>query len=363
MNNGVANVPVAQTNVLGAVKAPGTYGVSVFGGGSAGTLALNPASGDQIKAGNSSYNPITPVNTAPTTFYGLAKAAGADMASSSNAVGNYTPEAKAAIWNMLGLDGSSFIKSDWELIREDTVTNTTEADIEITVDGNGNAFELTDIRIKMIAPQQETVFSQGTFGRITVGCSDNTSQYLYFGEWSNSANASPKIAYGTIEQFGNMGQKYWVRPTTSGIDNTALLTRSNITDGADMWFFGEKIFNKITIASITGTVKYRLYGKRKRAALNSAVINVSGSTPSITALPGHQYICSEVSTLAVSVPASGCIDVRFESGSTATILTVMPPTGKTMKWANGFDPTALNANTVYEINILDGEYGVACTWT
>jgi hypothetical protein len=92
------------------------------------------------------------------------------------------------------------------------------------------------------------------------------------------------------------------------------------------------------------------------------VVQVSGTTPSITALPGIQYICGEVATLDITLPASGCVDVVFESGSTATVLTVTPPTGVTLKWANGFDPTALDANTTYEINIKNG-LGVVGTWT
>lgn len=91
-------------------------------------------------------------------------------------------------------------------------------------------------------------------------------------------------------------------------------------------------------------------------------VSVSGTTPSITALPGIQYICGEVSTLDITLPASGCVDVVFESGSTPTVLTVTPPNGVTVKWANGFDPTALEADTTYEINIKDG-LGVAANWT
>ena len=93
--------------------------------------------------------------------------------------------------------------------------------------------------------------------------------------------------------------------------------------------------------------------------------SVSGTTPSITGVAGHRYICGECSTLSVTAPASGCIDVLFESGSTATVLTVTSAkTGvSAIKWANGFDPTNLEANTIYELNILDGEYGVSCSWT
>lgn len=94
----------------------------------------------------------------------------------------------------------------------------------------------------------------------------------------------------------------------------------------------------------------------------SGSVSVSGTTPSITALPGIQYVCGEVATLDITLPSSGIVDVVFESGSTATVLTITPPTGVTLKWANGFDPTALEANATYEINIMDG-LGVGVGWT
>ena len=96
-----------------------------------------------------------------------------------------------------------------------------------------------------------------------------------------------------------------------------------------------------------------------------AVINaittttVEGSTPTITALPGVRYVCGECTTLDVTLPASGIVDVTFESGSTPTVLTITPPTGVTLKWANGFDPTSLDANVVYAIKVTDGEYAAA----
>jgi len=92
------------------------------------------------------------------------------------------------------------------------------------------------------------------------------------------------------------------------------------------------------------------------------VITVTGATPSIAAQMDTQYLCGEVSTLDITLPESGMVDVVFESGATPTVLTVTPPAGQTVRWANDFDATALEANTTYEINILNG-LGVAVGWT
>lgn len=116
------------------------------------------------------------------------------------------------------------------------------------------------------------------------------------------------------------------------------------------------------------TVTVGTYPEKSLSAISNmlnAPVSVSGSTPSITAKSGVRYICGECSTLSITAPASGCIDVLFTSGSTATVLTVSSAkTGvSAIKWAGGFDPTSLEANTTYEVNILDGEFGVVGSWT
>lgn len=96
--------------------------------------------------------------------------------------------------------------------------------------------------------------------------------------------------------------------------------------------------------------------------LNGSV-SISGSVVTLNARAGVRYVCGEVAILDISTPVSGIIDVIFTSGSTPTVLSIAPPTAMTMKWANEFDPTNLDANTTYEISIMDGVYGVVCTWT
>ena len=86
-------------------------------------------------------------------------------------------------------------------------------------------------------------------------------------------------------------------------------------------------------------------------------VNVSGTTPTITAETNTRYICGEVLSLSFTPCATGICDVRFTSGSTATVLT-LPNTVKMPEWWDG----TCEPNTVYEINILDGVYGAVMAW-
>lgn len=86
---------------------------------------------------------------------------------------------------------------------------------------------------------------------------------------------------------------------------------------------------------------------------------VTGTTVSITGVANTRYMCGEVSTISITPPQSGIIDVIFTSGSSVAVLTVP----STVKWPSGFDPTSLEANTTYELNIMDGVYGAVMKWT
>ena len=98
--------------------------------------------------------------------------------------------------------------------------------------------------------------------------------------------------------------------------------------------------------------------KSKISDMLNGSVTVSGTTPTIVAKSGIRYVCGELASLDFTPPASGICDVVFTSGSTPTVLTVP----STVKWANGFDPTSLDSDTTYELNIMDG-LGVAGAWT
>ena len=148
----------------------------------------------------------------------------------------------------------------------------------------------------------------------------------------------------------------------AGTDNYVITTTSAYYAA----FFGLAKAAGADMKNVSGS-QPGTYPEAQKSAISdmlNAPETISGTTPSITAKPGVRYICGEVSTLSITAPASGCIDVIFESGSTPTVLTVSSAkSGVTaIKWANGFDPTSLDANTTYEINILDGEFGVVGSW-
>ena len=85
---------------------------------------------------------------------------------------------------------------------------------------------------------------------------------------------------------------------------------------------------------------------------------VTGTTPTITGQPNTRYNCGEVTSISITPPSSGGVDVFFTSGSTPALLTVP----NTVVWPEWFDATTLDTNTVYEILIIDGTYGSVMTW-
>lgn len=92
--------------------------------------------------------------------------------------------------------------------------------------------------------------------------------------------------------------------------------------------------------------------------LRIKTVEVSGQTPTITAEENTRYICGEVTSLTFTPSEKGICDVRFTTASISTVLT-LPETVKLPSW---FDPTLLEAGTTYEINVLDGIYGVVMSW-
>lgn len=242
------------TNGIGTIAMASSEGV----GYNASSHSIYAAGADLniIKAGTNNYRGVPAGHQHEAVFYGLAKLAGADMASSSNPVGTYTDAAKVAIQKMLGI-----YQAPWELIREDTFTNASEADHIITVDGNGQAFELTDAVLFTVFPSQETGAKAGDYGRTYFYNGNTVVTVTYLGAVTISANAS---AYGGISKVVNHGGMI----ETSYVEYATMAThgylRASLLSGEGTPFnISSATIDKIVIRKITGTANYKLYGRRK----------------------------------------------------------------------------------------------------
>ena len=110
------------------------------------------------------------------------------------------------------------------------------------------------------------------------------------------------------------------------------------------------------VSSVNGkTGNVMLTAEDVGAAPAETVVEVSGTTPTITPAPNTIYKCGEVASLTISNPtANGAYSVIFTSGATATDLSIPPD----LKMPDGF---TVEANRRYEINVSGG-YAVAGSW-
>ena len=280
----------ATTSTPGVVKVLTDKGITLANG----TLNIYSAGSSNIKTGTNSYFPIVPNKQHESTFYGLAKAAGADEKDSTLPVGEYTDTAKSAIRTMLGAVGT-----------EDYATASTAGIVRVH-----SQYGLTMVADNAITiqPASEAELKAGATGYKPI--SPHRQHIATF--------------YGLAKASGD---------TTQSASSNAVGT---YTDNA-----------KASIKSMLGIQDG-----------STGTVDVTGTTPTITAVENTRYVCGEVTSLNFTPAASGICIVRFTSGSTVTVLT-LPSTIKFPEW---FDPTTLEANTIYEICITDGVYGAVMSW-
>ena len=87
----------------------------------------------------------------------------------------------------------------------------------------------------------------------------------------------------------------------------------------------------------------------------SRTVSVSGTAPVISATENTRYICGEVVSLSFTPSSSGISEVIFTAGSTVPVVT-LPSTVKMPEWYE------IEANTTYEISVLNGVYGAVMSW-
>lgn len=90
-------------------------------------------------------------------------------------------------------------------------------------------------------------------------------------------------------------------------------------------------------------------------ALEGTTVTVEGATPTITPEANTIYNCGELTSLTIiNPPATGAYSIVFTSGATSTVTTI-PAT------ILGLEDFAAEANTLYEINVLDNR-AVVGSW-
>ena len=300
VTNGVANVPVASSNVYGAVSL---------------------ATANNIKAGATASAAIQPGTQHRATFYGLAKAAGdTTQSQSDNPVGTYTDDAKAAIQQMLGVPSN------------DDIPTVPVQDIQIDstsiVDGNGVA----NVPIAGSNPGVVSLDAGNGFG-----LSSGTTKLRFY------EAASSVIKTGT--SFTNPivpGRQH--ESTFYGLAKAAGDSTQSASSNA--------------VGTYTDTAKAAIQNMLGVVGDGGYVQSVSGTTPTINGIANVRYECGEVSTITINPPVSGTIDVIFTSGSSAALLT-LPNTVLLPSW---FVASNLDTNTIYEIMITDATYGSVMTW-
>lgn len=204
--------------------------------------------------------------------------------------------------------------------------------------GGGGGGDISDVQVNGVSVvsggvANVPVAEANTFG--VVKADPDYGIYISYGKLRLSAATLANIKAGSTD----------LKPITPSDEHAAAFYGLAKAAGADM---------KDIVSTTVGT-----YPEAQKSAISQMLngsVSVTGSTPSITALPGIRYVCGECATLDITLPASGCFDVVFESGSTPTVLTA---TGVT--WPSWFDSTALEANTTYEISIADG-FGAVMVW-
>lgn len=261
LSNYVQKTDYASSSDAGVVKVNGAYGAYLHS--TSKQLIINRGSSADIKSGVEQYKPIVPYTQHESAFYALAKAAGdSTQSASSNTVGNYTDAAKVAIQKMLGI-----YEAPWELIREDTITNEAEAAYDIIVDDNGQAFELTDIVLKLSAAGSGAS-KFGSQGQVEFfDLAKNKSAVLEAGAWVVESGSNRGCYFIAYQSNGLLmtGET----SSTAGTAPGSLRFRHYVSDpssylnGFELAGQSPFIFSQIRIRSIKGSFKIEVFGKRK----------------------------------------------------------------------------------------------------
>ena len=350
----VKKTDYATDSRAGVGKVSTLYGVQI--GGADHIIKIYKAESNVIKEGTNIYRPIVPSSIHEATFYGLAKAAGSDLASVENVtVGTYPDATKAAIRSMIGAEnGDDLVKVQdtqpstaatklwFKETQDDGVSVPTVSEMETALAGKVGDVQVNGTSIVSSGTANIPLATASVFGAVKLGDSfsiDSSSKIIL----ARASDAQVKAGTNNSNALVPLTQHHSV---FYGLAKAAGDTTQSASSN--------------TVGTYTDSAKNAIHTMLGTADLIEVgfVETVTGSTPSITGKANYRYNCGELTTLSITPPAAGSIDVYFTSGSTATVLTVP----NTVKWPVWFDATVLDSNTIYELLITDATYGSVMTW-
>ena len=216
------------------------------------------------------------------------------------------------------------------------------------VDGIGNLADLTTTSKTDLVSAINEVNEHGGGGGGSVTVDDALS--------TTSKNpVQNKVVTSAVQGKADIQTVSALADAVNGLDDDV---QGLQTTKADKSYVDTQLAGKASTATATASAD-GLMSSSDKSKLDTvgSVVTVSGATPAITAVSGVRYVCGEVATLDFTPCATGVCDVVFTSGNTPTAVTLP----NTVKFPDG--SFTAEANKTYEINILDGVYGVVMAWT
>lgn len=131
------------------------------------------------------------------------------------------------------------------------------------------------------------------------------------------------------------------------------VTPASIVTATGQMSDAQKAGTRTNLNVVSNAVMGAVYERLE--ALEGTTVTVEGTDPTINPADNTIYNCGELTSLTITnPPASGAYSIVFTSGATATTTTI-PAT------ILGLEDFAPEANTMYEINVLDNR-AVVGSW-
>lgn len=234
VSDGVANVPIANANSLGAVKGNTLQGVMI---NDAGEIYLYGATDDNL-AKRQTYRPILATNYDKAVKQAMCDGKGAE----------WTEQEKASARARMGVGGGEF-----QLIEEITLAESTSSIVR-TTKPNGDNLNLKMLYIIFEVPQASSS------GNVKVFASDKVDYTRYIAEIPNGIQTSKRNFYALCEIKGGIPFVNWSAPSTNTTTSTYGYTFAGFGMPSSRKFSViDKFFIATTVDLPVGT-KINIYG-------------------------------------------------------------------------------------------------------